>query len=944
MIRKQSLRCLTTFFGRVGLALMFVLTCSLANADSVSLEPGVSVVYESNVATPGTCRLVRSGNSGVLSIPLQVLSTSSASPSDYELEWYDLDGLSGFPVPQWRELGGDEATSGSVNFYNGQTTVDIRVRAVDDALVEGREQLVLAIVSPTLTPPPYIVGQFPSRSFTIADDDHKAHIEVVQPVADEDVSLRGDPDDLFSKRRGIINVVFDSFPNIDKDGLPSTYAGRKDFLRNLSVQIYRQNDLDGDGKDDETGLKLADLNTDYVIKYKICGHNNPNTSTDDYSQLGFASNSSGFSGTTGLNYKLMAALPGEAEVPLRAGTSVVPANTKFYFNSDPNQTEYTSSGIATNSKLSFAPNLDRPVPSGTAIKIVGVTVADIIVEQKYDLGATSLKLGDGWGELYEADVIKLDGDTQPYVITNVIPFEVPGFDPNDLKRRRHAKVTIAPYEGGSGGGLAVEQKTAAAVTTLLTPVIQTGNIMEIAVPNISRKVEFSIEPTGQGDGAEGAEFVRMRMIADYDYVIVTPQDVLITIADRDVIAGVAVASNAGLPDIQGTLRFTFSKAFPIPITVPFTLSSYLEASLPSLVSAEGVSFETLPRSVTFAPGQTEYLLRVVPKATGTPASLTVTLNGTEDYKTGGSPSSGSNPSATMNIVNLMGTVTVVATDPVASEGPSADTALFTISIARLTGVSGEVALRLGVAGTALVGSRYEFFNPANPTQTYAVSGGFLTQLKILAGTNSVTLGVRALDNQSADGSGSVQLSVNNTGTAYVIGTPSTATVTIQDNEPTLQVSVVTNASRPATPGIFRFSYPGVPAGLALDQSVIIKYTLTGAVKGVDFDAQSTVTIPAGSPTRSADLIINPTVDGTATSLTLTITDDSAYSSLSTAKTATMTLTAAPIVDPNDPTKDKPKPGSVNSGSSSGGCGLGSGLAALVGLGLFGLFAFRRRSI
>jgi hypothetical protein len=375
------------------------------------------------------------------------------------------------------------------------------------------------------------------------------------------------------------------------------------------------------------------------------------------------------------------------------------------------------------------------------------------------------------------------------------------------------------------------------------------------------------------------------------------------------------------------------------------------------VSAEGVSFETLPRSVTFAPGQTEYLLRVVPKKPetppstppsliGTPASLTITLNGTEDYKTGGSPSSGSNPSATMNIVNLMGTVTVVATDAVASEGPSADTALFTISIARLTGVSasGEVALRLGVTGTALVGSRYEFFNPANPTQTYAVSGGYLTQLKIPAGQNSVTLGVRALDNQSADGSGSVQLNVSNTGTAYVIGTPNSATLTIQDNEPTLQVSVVTNATRPATPGTFRFSYPGVPAGLALDQAVVIKYTITGAVKDVDFEAQSTVTIPAGSPTRSADLIINPTADGTATSLTLTITDDSAYSTLLAAKSAIMTLTAAPTVDPNDPTKDKPKPGSVNSGSSSGGCGMGSGFAALAGLGLFALFAFRRRSI
>ena len=181
---KQSFARLTTFLGRVGLTLMLVLTCSLANADSVSLEPGVSVVYESNVATPGTCRLVRSGNSGTLSIPLQVLNTSSASAGDYELKWYDLGGT---PV-RWRTLGD---TTNSVSFYNGQTTVDIQVLAVHDTLVEGREQVVLAIVSPTLTPPPYIVGQFPSRSFTIADDDHKAHIFVSHWLYHFDMSQIG---------------------------------------------------------------------------------------------------------------------------------------------------------------------------------------------------------------------------------------------------------------------------------------------------------------------------------------------------------------------------------------------------------------------------------------------------------------------------------------------------------------------------------------------------------------------------------------------------------------------------------------------------------------------------------------------------------------------------------------------------------------------------------
>jgi hypothetical protein len=185
----------------------------------------------------------------------------------------------------------------------------------------------------------------------------------------------------------------------------------------------------------------------------------------------------------------------------------------------------------------------------------------------------------------------------------------------------------------------------------------------------------------------------------------------------------------------------------------------------------------------------------------------------------------------------------------------------------------------------------------------------------------------------------VQLSVNNQGTDYVIGTPASAVITIQDNEPTLSVTVVQNAARPSTPGTFRFSYPGVPLNQALDQSINVRFTFSGATLGTDFVADTTLVIPAGSPTRSADLIINPTATGTATSLTVTITSDTAYTVLSSAASATMTFTAA---SENDPSRDKPTPGTINSGSGGSSCGLGSGVAGFLALGLFVLLALRRR--
>ena len=501
--------------------------------------------------------------------------------------------------------------------------------------------------------------------------------------------------------------------------------------------------------------------------------------------------------------------------------------------------------------------------------------------------------------------------------------------------RLDARVEIFAFEGGSGGGIFVPQTTAAAVTTLISPVISADGELQLLIPYNSTKLEISIEPIGAGDGAESAEAVRMRMIADEDYVILTPQDALVTIADRDVVAGVSVETSAGLPSTEGAFRFTLSKPYSRSVKVPFLLTGLAGGVL----VGEGTAFETLQREVTFVAGQTTLLLPVRPISTGSPTSMVLSLLGTEDYKLGGSTSSSLNPSATMHINDVIGTVTITAPISAATESNVTPVnGMFTVSVARNAGQVGVVALRLSVSGTAVNGSRYEFFNTTTPTQTYTVTSNELTQVQILAGANSVNIGVRPLDNQVAEGSESVQLAINNQGTDYSIGAPNSATVTIQDNEPTISVALVSNARRPSTPGVFRFSYPGVPSGQAVSQSVLVKYTFTGATVGVDFQSTSTVTIQPN--TLSTDLTINPIVTGTATSLTVTVTPDTAYHVSTISPAATMSFSAA---DPETSVSDnKVTPGSVSSGSGGGGCGLGSGVATFVLLGLFGLFVGLRR--
>jgi hypothetical protein len=908
------------------------------SAYDVTFQPLSSTASEQGEVN-GTCRLSRIGTSGALDVNIQIAVGSTATlTTDYNLQWFNT----GLSTPAWVSLGtnpadgsGAASSSGIIRFLDGEAAVDIRLVPEDETDVEGREYVLVNIVS---NPAVYNSGPIVTQRFTIADDDHKGRIEVIQPIADEDIALRGDPDDPFSRRRGIVRVQFNNFPDPVGTGNYLTNA----FSRNLSVQFFSAGG----------NLPAAALGSDYAIKYKTSGHSNDVETTDIFSQIGRVNNpASGLSTTTGINYRLMAALPGDDVISLQEQdsedlqtTNTIPVNAVIYFESDPTKRAYlvTASGP---SAITISPVLNRSIPNATKIKVLGVPANtsapdSVIVERVYPSGAATLGVGEGFGRLFEGDVIQIEGDSLTYVITQ---------DPvmlADANGRGAAYIDIFAFEGGNGGGILVEQTTAAKVSTMVTPTINSEGIMQLLIPKNATKLEISIEPVGAGDGAEGAEAVRMRMIADEDYIIESPQDTQVTIADRDVIAGVSVDSSAGLPNIQGAFRFSISKAYTRAIEVPFLLTD-TAGDTSSASTKEGTTFNTIARKVTFTAGQTSVLLPIIPIDDGDPltpapdpTSIKITLLGSEDYKLGGSSSSSFNPSATMHINDVSGTTSIAATTATAVESSTPVNGLFTISVARLSGTA-PVPLRLTVTGTAVNASRYEFFNPSAITQTYQVVAGELNQLTIPSGQNSVQIGVRPIDNQVADGIQTVQLSLNNQGMSYAIGAPNTATVTITDNEPTIFVTLVSDAARPATPGTFRFSYPGVPVGTALGQAVTVNFSYDGATNNVDFQGATSVTIQPN--TRSADLTITPTVAGTADSLTVKVLDSSSKAyNIGTPDSATMSFSDAPE---NVPNNNKTTPGSVSSGASGGGCGLGSGIPAFALFGLFALyFVLRRREV
>jgi hypothetical protein len=932
--------------GRAAPALaMLLLLASSSWAFEVAIDVGVPVGYEpSNVgevpaapAVPATFIVRRqSGNSGDLAVVIKLTDASTATlTTDFTATYFDSATPGGLATTLTFSGPGNTDT---VNFHSGESELTIYITPVADTLIEARESVAISIEDPAVAGS-YITGTPSTMSVSIADNDHSVRIEIPDSVADEDPALFGLANDPDIRRRAVMRARFDQWPG---SALPyaAPSGSDKPFDRNFAAVFSG----------------AAALGADYSITYKICG--NKNALTMESSRIGYDPvNKQG----TGIGYTMIAHLAGEVNIVMSgapAGSSALGAGSKIRFANDL-ATQYTVLVDSSNNLVTLSVPLVNNLPNGTAIQVslfvppanaaVGATApTTLVVDRVYPAGSTTINVDFGSGGLYEGDVFQIGTDPGLFVVTADTPALTTGAG------RASGALTFRRFQGvGSGAGLTADLGGSPLLVTLISPPLS-GSLMQLLVPMESTKVEVSIAPTLAGDGAEGREDVRMTIIASEDYQIRTPQVGSVLIADRDVSASVSVRAGevAGLPNVTGYFTLSLDRAFPVAINVPFSVTTSLGATEEPLPvpAIRTDTFAHLPRSVTFVAGQREARIQVDPISGGVPGAVTVTLNGTLDYKLASSPASGLNPSATMNISDSAGSVNIAATTPTAVESatrPPAVDGLFTVTLARSAGQSGSIGVNLAVSGTAVVGSRYEFYNPLNAA-TYPVSGGQVQIVipaipsvpPVVAGTlTSVTIGVRPINNFLADGNQSVQLALL-TGQSYVVNPAAVpVSVTVQDDEPTISVNGGVDAVRPSTPGSFTFSYPGVPSGTALGQSVVVHFSYSGTgVLGTDFsDSASgssstdrTVTINAGS--RSAVLSINPidTADGAAKDITVTILSNTTYN----IGTASDNIA---IGASNSPSANKPTPGVVNTGSSGGsGCGLGSGIATFSALLLLAL--------
>ena len=325
-----------------------------------------------------------------------------------------------------------------------------------------------------------------------------------------------------------------------------------------------------------------------------------------------------------------------------------------------------------------------------------------------------------------------------------------------------------------------------------------------------------------------------------DYSIGVPATQTVTIADDDgpVTVSIVATTQAAEPATNGLFTITRNGGGALQLAQALAVNIVVSGT-----ATPGVDYQTITTPVTILANQTTATIPVnVIDDTSIEGNETVivTIQPSANY-TVGSPSV-----ATVNITDddVAISVSIVANLPNAAE-PSTN-GQFTVT--RTSGSAAQNALpytiNLGIGGTATNGTDY---------QTIA------NTVTILANQTTATIDVTVIDDSVLEGNETVVLTVL-AGTGYVVGAPSSATVTIADDEIGISVTRISDAKEGGSPGIFRVCRTGSTAA-----QLIASFTLgCNATEGVDYNLSgntgTTVVIPAA--TACADITVTAVNDQT----------------------------------------------------------------------------------
>ncbi len=320
---------------------------------------------------------------------------------------------------------------------------------------------------------------------------------------------------------------------------------------------------------------------------------------------------------------------------------------------------------------------------------------------------------------------------------------------------------------------------------------------------------------------EGTETVILTLRANPAYVVGTPGDVMVTITDSDSTPLPAVSIVASLPEA--------SEAGPTPTAGQFTVSRTGSTAAQLKVNftiggtaINGTDYGSLQSPVTINAGSSTATIDVTPVNDSLPeASETVTLTLSSGAYTVISPSTATVTIADNDSPASLPTVTIESNLPEASEtGPIAGQ--FTVT--RNGSTAAALTVHYKISGTATNGIDY---NTSLPLPT---------SVTILAGSSTALITINPDDDALVEGNEVVVLSLL-ANAAYTRGSPSSATVTIADNDlapPLPAVSITTNLPNASetgpTAGQFTVSRTGSTAS-----PLTVNYAIDGtATNGTDY--------------------------------------------------------------------------------------------------------------
>jgi hypothetical protein len=382
-----------------------------------------------------------------------------------------------------------------------------------------------------------------------------------------------------------------------------------------------------------------------------------------------------------------------------------------------------------------------------------------------------------------------------------------------------------------------------------------GTNFLITIPAGESSVTVPITPVAD-NLVEGDETVVVSINASLNYVLGTPSTATVTIVDDPPVVNMSATDSTAAEAGRDVGVFTFTRT-----------GGNLAAALPVFFSRGGTASIsdcfTIGAIATIPANQTSETVTITPLADNLvegdeTVTLTIIPNGISASYVIDSPSTG-----TVTIADDPAIVSVTSTvDPAASEaGP--DPGVFTF--ARSGGdLTTSLLILVQPSGTATNGT------------DYASIGGSNFFVTIPANQTTATLTINPLPDNRVEGSETAVLTIQSR-TAYVIGTPASATVTIADDPPIVTVTAIDADAAEAgqDPGVFSFTR----AGGNLAAALTVSFTRSGsATNSSDYlNIGFSVTIPANQSSTTVTItpIDDPTVEGPET-VTVTINASTSY--------------------------------------------------------------------